>query len=282
VAKLPQSPADLVIRPRDIAFGRTERHARWWLNGDPVATHFANAMSMTFPQGERFFMDAVRHYRDAVPDEMKPQVAAFLTQEAIHSREHLAFNRQVSDNGYDISVIDYEVKRRLDLTRRLPPAVQLSVTIALEHFTAIMAHQLLGDPVYMAGASPEAARMWRWHGMEELEHKAVAYDTYMHAMGRIGPVRRWLLRSLIMFIMTFLFFGLMFKITGLLYKQDGINTPKTWWKTLKYMFGHPGIFRRVAGPYFRYYRPGFHPWQEDDRRLLSAAQAEFDEGHAVA
>ena len=116
MAKLPQSPADLVIRPRDIAFGRTERHARWWLNGDPVATHFANAMSMTFPQGERFFMDAVRHYRDAVPDEMKPQVAAFLTQEAIHSREHLAFNRQVSDNGYDISVMDYEVKRRLDLT----------------------------------------------------------------------------------------------------------------------------------------------------------------------
>ena len=213
---------------------------------------------------------------------LKPQVQAFLTQEAIHSREHVVFNKQVSDNGYDIAGMEQRLKGRIEFARGRPTWVQLGITIALEHFTAILAHAILKEPVHMAGASPEAARMWRWHAMEEIEHKAVAYDTYMAGLRKIGPVRRWTLRSVTMFITTFFFLDRVVTNLADFYKQDGINTPKTWWKTFKFAFFEPGIFGHVAKSYFSYYRPGFHPWEEDDRELLAGAQADLDAAYAVA
>src|SRR5476651_792921 len=95
------TPADLIIQPRDLSFGRETAGERWWLAGDPVATAFYNALSSTFPLGERFFMDSVRRFRDDVPPAQKPHIAAFLAQEAMHTREHIVFNKQMADHGYD-------------------------------------------------------------------------------------------------------------------------------------------------------------------------------------
>ena len=277
-----KTPTDHVIHPRDIAFGRTEQRPRWWMNNDPIATHFWNALSVTFPMGERFFMDSVRHYRNSVPAELAPQVQAFLVQEAMHTREHVVFNRQVTDTGYDITRMEAKLKSRIEFARGRPAWVQLGITIALEHFTAILAHALLAEPVHLEGATPEAKRMWRWHAMEEIEHKAVAYDTYMAGLRKAGPVRRWTLRSLTMFVTTFFFLDRIITNLSDFYSQDGINTPKTWWKTFQYAFFKPGIFGHVVKSYFSYYRPGFHPWEEDDRDLLADAQAEYDQGFAAA
>ncbi len=270
-----KTPTDHVIHPRDIAFGRGEKRERWWHGGDPVPTHFYNALSLTFPQGERFFMDSVRRYRDRVPPELAPQVQAFLAQEAMHSREHVAFNNQVSDAGYDISRMERALKWRLEVSRRFPPAMQLGATIALEHFTAILAHEGLAEPRHMEGAAPEAARLWRWHAMEEIEHKAVAYDTFLAGLRGIGPMGRWLLRCVTMFFTTFMFLDRLISNLADFYKQDGINTLGTWRRTFRYAFVEPGIFARVAKSYLTYYRPGFHPWEQDDRALLAVAQAEY-------
>ena len=45
---------------------RNTRNARWWHGGDPVATAYFNALSAAFPQGETFFIESVRRYRDSV------------------------------------------------------------------------------------------------------------------------------------------------------------------------------------------------------------------------
>src|SRR5271156_4252960 len=82
-----QTPADHVVRPRDIAFGRNQAHARWWLGGNPVATAFYNTLSAAFPQGERFFIESVRHFRHMATPELQNQIAAFSAQEFIHTRE---------------------------------------------------------------------------------------------------------------------------------------------------------------------------------------------------
>jgi predicted metal-dependent hydrolase len=267
------TPADLQIQPRDIAFGRDETHSRWWLGGDPVATAFYNALSVTFPQGERFFMDSVRNYRDRVSEPLKSQIGAFITQEAMHSREHVAFNNQVTANGYDITAAEARLRWRLNLSRKAPQAVQLAATAALEHFTAILAHALLSDPRHLEGASPEAARMWRWHAMEEIEHKAVAFDTF-HAGIRAGRLRRWMLRSFVMVISTFLFSYTISRNVADFFHQDGINNFASWRRLARYLFVEPGLMSGVFGAYRSYYRPGFHPWQEDDRHLLPAVQAE--------
>jgi len=155
-----QTPSDLAIRPRDIAFGRSEPAPHWWLGGDPIATAFYNALSASFPQGERFFMDAVRRYRNADDPRLREQIAAFLAQEALHSREHLVFNNDIARQGYDFAAIDAYLRSRFDFGRKLPPRNQLCATIALEHFTAILAHALLGKGDDLAAAPPELRRMW--------------------------------------------------------------------------------------------------------------------------
>lgn len=68
------SPADLVIEKRDVRFGRNRRLERWWHGGDAGRTAFFNALSSTFPVGEKFFMTAVRHYRDEAPEELREQI----------------------------------------------------------------------------------------------------------------------------------------------------------------------------------------------------------------
>ncbi|MFN4136012.1 MAG: hypothetical protein ACK4G2_10205, partial [Novosphingobium sp.] len=49
LARTAPTPADLAITIRDRRFGRNEPAGRWWLNNDPVATAWHNALSATFP-----------------------------------------------------------------------------------------------------------------------------------------------------------------------------------------------------------------------------------------
>ncbi len=84
------TPSDLTIAPRDRKFVRGRKPARWWNGGDPVATALYNALSATFPEGEAFFVESVRGYRDGAPPRLAQEIKAFTTQEAIHSREHAA------------------------------------------------------------------------------------------------------------------------------------------------------------------------------------------------
>jgi predicted metal-dependent hydrolase len=277
-----QTPVDLVIHPRDIAFGRALPVPRWWLGGDPIATAFFNALSASFPQGERFFMDAVRRYRDAAGPKLGEQIAAFTAQEAVHSREHLLFNHNVAAQGFDFSRIDLYLKMRFDFGRKLPPLNQLCATVALEHFTAILAHAILSQGDDLAAAPPELKRMWHWHAIEEIEHKAVAFDTFLVAARRYSPLRRWWLRCYSMALTTIMFFQFLVFGVREFFRHDGIDDFRSWRALLRYLWVAPGIMRRVAPGYFAYYKPRFHPWQVDDRALIADAEATLIANHVAA
>ena len=142
-----KTPADLTITPRDRRFGRNTAQQRWWAGGDPFATAFYNALSVTFPRGEAMFIESVRAFRDGVPPKLEKDIRAFVTQEVIHTREHVAFNSRVEDAGYDITFLNHQVDHVMDLIKSRPPIVNLCVTMALEHYTAILAKQFLEDPM---------------------------------------------------------------------------------------------------------------------------------------
>ena len=124
------TPADLTITPRDRRFGRGAAIRRWWLNDDPIATAFYNALSVTFPKGEGYFVDSVRQFREGTPPRLTGEINAFIKQEVIHTREHVAFNRRVVDAGYDISRLEKAVDDRLALTAGKPPIVALAASIS--------------------------------------------------------------------------------------------------------------------------------------------------------
>lgn len=277
------TPTDLVIQPRDRRFGRHRRPARHWLNGDPIATAFFNALSVTFPRGEAYFIESVRAFRDGLPPRLGEEVAAFIKQEVAHSREHLAFNRQVQNQGYDVAPLDRDVEEVLGRARQESPIVNLAATMALEHFTAILAHDLLADPALLDGADPEAAALWRWHAMEEIEHKAVAYDVWLHATLDWSRFRRWRLKTIMMLIVTRDF--LHHRARGMmeLLRQDGLTGVRAWNGLLRYALVRPGVLRRVARPWLSYFLPGFHPWNVDDRELLNeAAEGRVVSGRPLA
>ncbi len=269
------TPIDLVIRPRNIAFGRTEKHPRWWLGGDAVASAFYNGMSATFPKGEAFFVESVRRFRDEVPEPLKGQITEFVRQEVMHSREHIAFNRQAADAGYDMTFIDKLVDERLGIVRTKHPVVQLATTVALEHFTAIFAHRLLKDTGILAKAPDEARRLWQWHAIEEIEHKSVAYDTYMHVTRDLSAWKRYALRCKVFWNASKNFALGRFFTTLKLLEQDGIKGPGAVAKALWFLIGNPGALRVVFLDWLSFFKPGFHPWDIDDRDLIAKAEAEL-------
>jgi hypothetical protein len=276
-------PAAQAMHSRNFTLPRAERTPRWWVRNDPVATAFFNALSATFPQGERFFIESVKHFRDQVTPELREQIAIFAQQESIHTREHIVFNRLITDAGYDAALIDERTKQRFDLGRQIArPIDHLAVTAALEHFTAIMAHAALARDDDLDGAPEEVKKLWRWHAIEEIEHKSVAFDTMMQVTANIAPVRRWLLRTIHMFISTVQFLDMLFRSMALFFRTDGINTVGTWMKVAHFLFVRPGMFRRIAPSYFAYYLPGFHPWKIDDLELAKNAEGETGFAYASA
>lgn len=276
------TPSDLTITPRDRRFGRGDATARWWMGGDPVGTALYNALSATFPKGEGFFVESVRKFREGTPPKLEAEIRAFVTQEVMHSREHVAFNKRAHEAGYDLAPLERRVDERLALVRSKPPIASLAATMALEHFTAILAHELLRDPRHLAPADAETRALWRWHAIEEIEHKGVAYDTWLHATRNWPRFKRWSVKAKVMLLVTRNFVVDRTAGTLELLRQDGITGPKAWARLFWYGWVRPGMFRKVFAAWLSFFMPGFHPWNHDDRALIAEAEGELKAEPAYA
>jgi predicted metal-dependent hydrolase len=269
------TPLDLTITPRDRRFGRGAVTKRWWLRGDPAGSALYDALSITFPKGEAFFVESVRAFREGAPAKLAAEIKAFTTQEVMHSREHVQFNRRAAEAGYDFSKLETRVDERLEITKSRPPIVNLGATMALEHFTAILAHELLADPRHLAGADVASAGLWRWHSIEEIEHKGVAYDTWLHATRGWPRRKRWSVKARVMLYVTKNFIVDRTRGALDLLEQDGITGVSAWTKVMWHAWVRPGMFRRIMGAWFAFFLPGFHPWNVDDRALIAKAEREL-------
>lgn len=272
-----KTPTDLTITPRDRRFGREMQQKRWWLNGDPVGSAFHNALSITFPRGEAFFVESVKAFRDGASPKLAQEIRAFVMQEVMHSREHVSFNQRVIDAGYEIAHLEEVVRESLELTKDRPQILNLAVTMALEHYTAMMAHQMLTDPKAFAGADPELEQMWKWHAVEEIEHKGVAYDTWLHATKDWTRWKRWKVKSIMMLLVSRTFWTKRWEGTLDLLAQDGITGWRAKRRLAWYLIGTPGPLRRLFPAWVAYFLPGFHPWNHDDRKLIGKYESEYSD-----
>ena len=269
------TPADLTITVRDERFNRATKPDRWWA-GDAFGTAWHNALSATFPRGEAFFIEAVKAHRDGAEPRLEAEIRAFVRQEINHTREHIAFNRLAADHGYDIKAIDKRVEELLAMTKDRPVIFNLASTMALEHYTAMMAAEFLANPAHFDDADPEVRAMWEWHAVEEIEHKGVAFDTWNHATRNWSKVKRYKLRTLMMLIVSYHFFRNRWTDSLELLAQDGITGWKARWGLFKYLTISPGVVRRIFPGWLAYFRPGFHPWDHDDRALIGRYEGEFE------
>ncbi|WP_191488027.1 metal-dependent hydrolase [Pseudomonas sp. FEN] len=255
---------------RDVHVDLPAERAKDWHAHGPWVTHFFNALSLLFPSGELFFMDSVRHYRGQVHDpELRRQIQGFLGQEAMHSREHLRYNDMLQGAGLPAHKLDRRLRMILDFQKKhFPPAVNLGITIALEHYTAMLADLLLRDPSRFDDSVESYRQMWMWHALEETEHKSVAFDVWNSAL-KPGP-RRYLIRIGTMLSTTLMFWLVVFDfhVRLLIADRKAGHHLKGWWSMTRYLLGRHGVFPRIALPWLAYFKPGFHPWDHDNREHL--------------
>ena len=259
------------LEPRNEHFHFETNGRRDWHGGDPAVSIFWNALSITFPEGEKLFMDSVKAYRDQIDDPvLLKQIKGFLAQEAMHTREHVQYNKQLDVQGFRATKLHLKTRKMAQLTRKfLGPKRQLMLTCALEHFTAILADQLLSDPAYMESADEAHRNAWLWHAIEEAEHKGVAFDT----LQAISPKNHYFARCRTMLMVTVLFNYMIIRNIMVMMKDAGIlYSPKSWGRLGSYLLGKPGLLRRIFLPWLDYFKPGFHPWEHDNRSDLAKVE----------
>lgn len=271
------TPDTLAIKPRNREHDVAAALSRDWFEGHPFKTAWFNSLSITFPLGEKFFVDSVRHFAGQVDDpKLQEEIRGFAGQEGFHRREHERYNKSLcQQRGYDLEYLEGRIEKNIARARKmLSPLECLATTAALEHITAILAESALSDDNPMV-ASDEPAMMdlWNWHAAEEMEHKAVAFDVF-RAVGGSEKLRKRALRQATVFLMWDVLVGVVHML-----RHDGkLTQPSLWWQGWKFLFFKEGILRRVWPAYKAYFRDGFHPWDRDTRQLLANWEAQAHQG----
>jgi len=249
---------DLVVRRLLIDLETPVR--RHWCGGDAFRSAFFNALSMSFPVGEQFFIDSVRNGLKALPADrqaaFRDEAQGFIGQEATHRRIHALFNAQVEKHGL-VNEWEPRAKERLKLMDGLDPRHGLAITAANEHFTALFAEWMLSHTAWMDDTEPRLKTMWLWHSAEESEHKCTAFDLYKALDGSEAWRLKWMRRVTVIFLTDTL------RQTVSNLRRDGtLWTLSTWKSGAGFLFGQRGMIRSNIKPWRDYFRADFHPNQQ--------------------
>jgi uncharacterized protein len=190
------SPTAHPIRPRRVSFDwqRTPLH---WIPDEPTATHVINVLHLLLPAGERWFVKVFKEALPLVTDpELLRDVKGFMGQEATHSVQHSYVLDHLAEQDLDTEAYTRHVDWFFEvLLGERPPAglpvprrewlrFRLSLIAAIEQFTAVLGHWVLhADELDRAEPDAVMLDLLRWHGAEEVEHRAVAFDMYQHTGG---------------------------------------------------------------------------------------------------
>jgi uncharacterized protein len=240
-------------RPFDVDLSDVPRH---WMAGHPMPTHIANGVNLLFPVGERFFVRSVKAYLDQIEDpQLRADVRGFFGQEGRHANAHDRFNQVLRDQGFEIDVFLERYERALRaLEKKMSPALRLSTTAAVEHYTAIMAEGVFAGGLLDQAALPMKTLL-AWHAMEEIEHRSVAFDV----LQKINP-SYWLRLAGLAVATTTLAGFWVWAAIALIRQDETRKTAAPFMATAK----RPPIVRRVFLRGIRaYIRPSFHPKDAD-------------------
>lgn len=256
-------PKALGITVRKLQFNPKLIRRHYFANS-PVMSHLLTALSSTFPIGEQFFVHSVRNVRDKVKDEkLQAQIAAFIGQEAMHSKAHTEFNDAWRSEDYNLDRFQAWLARRNDYVKNLHPKIQLAITCAFEHFTALLGGYILRHPEVLATLDDDAVKLWVWHAIEEIEHRAVAFDVYQAVYGD-DKVRRMIMRSV-----TTGFASLTLYSATRLFLQDKCKSlPKVGGNIFGlYLLGK--MFVQLMPEYLSYFKTDFHPSEIDYSKMVN-------------
>ncbi|MGI8662481.1 MAG: metal-dependent hydrolase [Acidimicrobiales bacterium] len=254
------------VTTRRIEFDRHTLTRRHFVDDDLLFSNILAVLSAMFPHGEQFFVDTVRRYRAEVVDpELRQQIGGFIGQESVHGREHDRLNSLLHERGYPTEAIDRDMARLFAVVAKtVPNNLQLAMTAAMEHVTAVVGEHLLTDPAFEhQDVSDELRDMLRWHALEECEHKAVAFDT-LRAVDGNEVIRVAGMALTLAIVGPFLGGALVRAIASDRAARNPLRLLRSVGRLGANPFARAFLLRRLAA----YVRPGFHPDDRDTGALV--------------
>lgn len=253
---------ELVVRK--LLIDLTEPFPGRWNGGDAFRSAFFNALSMSFPVGEQYFMDSIRAGLKTLPqaqrERMAREVQGFVGQEATHRRIHTLFNGHLEKLGYR-NTLERRALQRLQDNAHRDARVHVAATAATEHFTAIFADWMLRHPHALEGAEPRLQTLWLWHSAEESEHCSTAFDLYQAMDGG----HDWRLRIFRYITLVFLA-DITRQTLRNLWHDKSLFKWSTWRSAYQLLFSKDGMIRSNYPLWKAYQSPDFHPRQQDTSR----------------
>ena len=251
---------DLVVRK--LLIDLTEPFPARWNGGDAFRSAFFNALSMSFPIGEQYFIDSVRAGLKALPqpeqDRLGAEVQGFVGQEATHRRIHALFNGHLTTMGFD-NALERRAGKRMQQNAHREVRIHVAATAATEHLTAIFAEWMLCHPKALEGAEPRLQTLWLWHSAEESEHRSTAFDVYK----ALGGNQKWRVR-LFRYITTTFLMDVTRQTVRNLWHDGSLFQWSTWRSAYQLLLAKDSMFRGNYAKWKAYASPDFHPRQQDD------------------
>ncbi len=233
-----------------------------WNGGDAFTSAFMNALSLSFPAGEQFFLDSVREGLKQLPAEQqdlfKSDVKGFIGQEATHRRLHALYNQHLLSQGM-VNHWEQRAAKRIAILQQMDIRHAVAATAATEHYTAVFAHWLLSNEDFFQHADPRLKTLWLWHASEESEHRCTAFDIYQALGGSEEWRLRWM-RRVTWFFLT----DLLRQTVNNLWHDGSLFKLSTWASAWQHLFAKGGLFREGYSLWRDYFKPGFHPSHHPD------------------
>ncbi|MCB1189183.1 MAG: metal-dependent hydrolase [Leptospiraceae bacterium] len=243
-----------------------------WCDNNFFATHFVNSMHVVFPEGEKFFIRSVKAFADRIKDkELQERVKLFIGQETQHMMQHKNFWEVLQKQSPALDMFHKlytnmaygrdEAKWSIDRKK-----LALSTTVALEHYTAIMAEVALEkESKLLEGIPEEMTRMLQWHAAEEIEHKSVAFDV----LKEVDDSYLLRIKGMILASLDLTFYVGMGQIIFM--SQDKtIKLEELPSHLFRFIKKTTPIFKGILANVADYFRPDFHP--NDNDNLFMAEQ----------
>jgi predicted metal-dependent hydrolase len=154
------------------------------LEAEPELSYALVGISLSLPYIEPYLIRTLSAARRQVSDPvLLEQIRLLNAQEGQHVRLHARFNEAVRERSPELAALESELAadcRRFTETRSLQ--WNLAYVVGVEAFTVALSDFLFEEQL-LRDAPPAVRDLFEWHIVEELEHRAVAFDVYQHLYG---------------------------------------------------------------------------------------------------
>jgi predicted metal-dependent hydrolase len=266
-----------VISPRRVKFDYRQQTDPIWTPRRPEFACAANSVSLMMPVIEPYFVRTARRSMPLLPPPLAAATQAYLDQESEHFRQHLIFNRLLTDRYRSLDRVEQTMR---SLYRRLERSRSLEFSAAFAAASETMAYSAArwaaDNRVELFRHAHEVpATLFLWHLAEEVEHKSVAHEVYRHlATGdgrRLVPSLRYLaaMVTALVLVISFVVWGTTIMVAA----ERRLHYPIAWWRLTRWSIRF--AFELLTNLTMSVL-PGFHPSDFTDPLWYTVWLREFD------